>query len=569
VSCFLRRHGFRSRVLRALCLFVVLLSFSCQLMKAQTAAQNVADGDASSLALATDDSSALPQQPSVGSPASESSSRPAISTAMFDGSVHPTATSPLSTKWNWKASTLQSFEFTMFNHVWRAAWDPSLRYQLAHKPFYHDWFASYGGYNLHRWGDGDDFVVNYVGHPLQGAVTSRNYLINDPRSHVQISKNRNYWVPLAWSTLWSAVWQVQWKVGPFSETSFGNAGGWEYVPGCGTDLACLHNPKYPKPPTNNTGLTDWISTPLIGDAWVLAEDTLDRFVVVPIARNHRILGGRILRACLEPSRDFAAVFAGKPVWDLPQAENNFVVQSPTFKHKVKHDKIESPLDHWEIATQYSNISLPVLSNTCSGVVCRKNLSGLGGNFDYNFTRGFAFDSTVNFIPGQQGAKPMMEGLFGVKMGERWQHWGLFGKIRPGFIYYETPCLGEATRTPPASLASPPTSVESLNSTPIATPPCASTSAQRWCATLAITPTRTCPPSTTCGRLSTSSPRVTSRSQPPTCTASRLTDCRLRCRYSHSPLRTSFGEARKRRTWQPQSGVVPLSRTQKRAALACG
>src|ERR1022692_3265218 len=59
----------------------------------------------------------------------------------------------------------------------------------------------------------------------------------------------------------------------------------------------------------------------------------------------------------------------------------------------------------------------------------------------------------------------------------------------------------------------------------------------------------------------------SRSQPPACTASRLTDCRLRRRYSHSPLRTSFGEARKRRTWQPQSGVVPLSRTRKRAALA--
>jgi hypothetical protein len=149
----------------------------------------------------------------------------------------------LSTKWNWKASTLQSFEFIMFNHVWRAAWDPSLRYQLAHKPLFYDWFASYGGYNLHRWGDGGDFVVNYVGHPLQGAVTSRNYLINDPRSHVQISKNRNYWIPLAWSTLWSAVWQVQWKVGPFSETSFGNAGGWEYVPGCGTDLSCLNNPK--------------------------------------------------------------------------------------------------------------------------------------------------------------------------------------------------------------------------------------------------------------------------------------------------------------------------------------
>jgi hypothetical protein len=446
VSCRFERHGFRTLFFWNLCFAVVLNSVSCLAMQALSPAPDTTYNDTTAVEAATDEATALPQHPTPGSSGSESSSHPAVASPVLAGSVQSTTT-PLPTKWNWKASTLQSFEFTMFNHVWRAAWDPSLRYQLAHKPFYHDWFASYGGYNLHRWGDGDDFVVNYVGHPLQGAVTSRNYLINDPRSHVQISKNRNYWVPLAWSTLWSAVWQVQWKVGPFSETSFGNAGGWEYVPGCGTDLACLHNPKYPKPPTNNTGLTDWISTPLIGDAWVLAEDTLDRFVVVPIARNHRILGGRILRACLEPSRDFAAVFAGKLVWDLPQAENNFVVQSPTFKHKVKHDKIESPLDHWEIATQYSNISLPVLSNTCSGGACRKNLSGIGGNFDYNFTRGFAFDSTVNFIPGQQGAKPMMEGLFGVKMGERWQHWGLFGKIRPGFIYYENALPGGGDPNP--------------------------------------------------------------------------------------------------------------------------
>ena len=238
----------------------------------------------------------------------------------------PKAPAP-SQKWDWKASTLQTLEFTMFSHAWRAAFDPSLRYQLNHKPFFHDWLASYAGYNLHRWGDGDDFVVNYVGHPLQGAVTNRLFLQNNPRSFVSIGKNRNYWVPLRWGTLWAAIWQVQWKVGPLSETSFGAAGGWEYVPDCGTDLACLKNPKYSKPPTNNTGLTDWVSTPLIGAAWVIAEDTLDRYVVAPIARNHPILGGRLLRAVLEPSRDFAALFAGKFIWQLPQPESNYVVKS--------------------------------------------------------------------------------------------------------------------------------------------------------------------------------------------------------------------------------------------------
>jgi hypothetical protein len=352
---------------------------------------------------------------------------------------------PSSTKFNWQAALLQSFEYTMFDHLWRAAFDPSLRYQLAHKPFFHDWFASYGGYNLHRWQDGDDFIVNDVGHPLQGAVYSRIFLQNDPRSFVAIGKNRNYWIPLLQSTAWSAIWEVQWKVGPFSETSFGNAGGWLYVNQCGTDKYCLNNPKYPSPPTNNTGLTDWVLTPLIGMAWVMAEDTLEKYVVSPVARNHRILGGRLLRACLEPSRDFAAFFAGKFVWQLPQAEHNFVVNTKPPKVKSQQEA-EFELDRWEIAGQYTNISLPVLKEGCTGV-CRQNTSGVGFNFDYNLTRSFAFDSTMNLLPGQQGGTGMMEGLFGVKMGPRFEHWGIFAKVRPGFIYYENALPGKSVYQP--------------------------------------------------------------------------------------------------------------------------
>lgn len=447
------RHGVSAAIVRLLCLVVLLTSAGCLVLSAQPTEPSATPGrrgdEVATKALSSVDFPQQDDQTSFAqdlpdSPSAESSSR---------GNLLPVET-PSTTqlkaapaKWNWKASTLQAFEFTMFNHVWRAAWDPSLRYQLAHKPFFQDWFASYGGYNLHRWGDGDDFVVNYVGHPLQGAVTSRTYLQNDPRSFVPISRNRNYWVPLGWSTLWAAVWQVEWKVGPFSETSFGNAGGWEYVPGCGTELSCLNNPKYPKPPTNNTGLTDWVSSPLIGAAWVMAEDTLDRYVVAPVARNHRIFGGRILRACLEPSRDFAALFAGKLVWQLPQYENSYVVNTRAPKSKADEAKYLPPYDKWEIGASYTNLSLPVLSTQCTDAACRKNLSGAGFNFDYNLTRWFGFDTAVNFMPGQQGSKPVTEGLFGVKMGERFRRWSIWGKIRPGFIYYQEAMPGGGVYTP--------------------------------------------------------------------------------------------------------------------------
>jgi hypothetical protein len=375
----------------------------------------------------------------------ESSSRGNATSAIGPASAPTLAENP-DQKFNLKGAMLQSFEFTMFNHAWRAIFDPSLRYQIAHKPFFHDWFASYGGYNLHRWSDGDDFVVNEVGHPLQGAVFSRIYLQNDPRSYVPISKNRNYWVPLFKSTAWSAIWEVQWKIGPFSETSFGNAGGWIYVNGCGTAKSCLNNPQYPSPPTNNTGLTDWIITPVIGMAWVMGEDTLERFIVVPIARNHRILGGRIVRSCLEPSKDFAAVFAGKFPWQMPNAENNFVMRHKPPKPK-QDDPNRPPLDRWEIGAGYTNVSLPVLKEGCGTIACRQGNSGMATNFDFNLTRSFGFDSTVNLLPAQGGSKGMVEGLFGIKWGERWQRWGLFGKVRPGFIYYKEAMPGGGVYTP--------------------------------------------------------------------------------------------------------------------------
>jgi hypothetical protein len=226
-------------------------------------------------------------------------------------------------KFDLKAAFWQSFGTTFFFETWRVAFDPGMRWNLARKPFYHDWFASYGGYNMHRWGDGDDFVVNDVGHPIEGAIFARNFLINSPNSQVVIGKNRRYWMSRLKALGWAAAWSTETEIGPLSETNFGNQGGFTYVPGCGTFLVCLKDPKYPKPPTNNTGWTDFVVTPLIGMAWVLGEDTIDKYFVSRIAVNHRIIGGRILRSALEPSRSFAAVFSGSFTWDLPTPASNF------------------------------------------------------------------------------------------------------------------------------------------------------------------------------------------------------------------------------------------------------
>jgi hypothetical protein len=282
---------------------------------------------------------------------------------------------------------------------------------------------------------------------VEGAVFARTFLQNSPRSQVIIGKNRRYWMSRLKAMGWSAAWSTQLELGPISETSIGNQGGYVYVPSCGTQVSCLNNPKYHKPPTTNTGWTDFVVTPTIGTLWIIGEDTIDKYVVMPIALNHRIIGGRILRSALEPSRSFAALFAGKLPWQLPAPENNFVVTSRMQPLQPPRPDLRSPVQKWEIGTQYTNLSLPVLSNECTSGFCRKNLSGAGFTFGYNFTRGFALDSSMNFMPGQQGSQPVLEGLFGVKMGMRFNHVGVFGKLRPGFIYYNEAIPGGGVSTP--------------------------------------------------------------------------------------------------------------------------
>jgi hypothetical protein len=387
--------------------------------------------------------------------AGESSSRTQAKGSGLKGSDALDEVNQRSTKVQWKPTLIQTAEFTVFQHAWRAAWDPGLRYLLAHKPFWHDYGVSLTDYHMEHWSDGDSFVVNDVGHPLEGAAYGRILLQNYPKSYAQIGLQNGYWKTRLQSLAWMTLWSTQFEIGPLSETTIGNQGGFYYSNGCGTSKACLTTPPWSAGAnrstglggvTNNTGWTDFIITPIVGLGWIIGEDTIDRFFVTPIARDHRIFGGRILRSALEPSRSFAALFAGKYPWMLPAPENNFAVHQRPKVVKIK-DPNEKPLQHYELGTQYTNVSLPILKEGCAAHYgCRESLSGAGFNFNYNFNRAFSFDSAVNFLPGQAGTQGMMQGLFGVKLGERWNRWGLFAKVRPGFVYYNQAWSGGASPT---------------------------------------------------------------------------------------------------------------------------
>src|SRR5262249_36407961 len=76
----------------------------------------------------------------------------------------------------WHALFVQSFAFLSFEHAFRYATEEQTRQNLS-GPFFQGYVNSVG--SLHGWSDGDPFIVNYVGHPMQGAVSGYIWTHND------------------------------------------------------------------------------------------------------------------------------------------------------------------------------------------------------------------------------------------------------------------------------------------------------------------------------------------------------------------------------------------------------
>ena len=64
-------------------------------------------------------------------------------------------------------------------------------------------------------------------------------------------------------------------------------------------------------------------------------------------------------------------------------------------------------------------------------------AGIGGRVTYNFNRSIAAEAEINFFPQDQfiltAEGNALQGQFGVKLGKRFEKFGVFGKVRPGFL----------------------------------------------------------------------------------------------------------------------------------------
>jgi hypothetical protein len=189
-----------------------------------------------------------------------------------------------------KGVIVDSLRLLTMQQAWRTTFQAKTRRELG-GPFLPDYLRSIRV--PRQWTDGDSWLTNDVGHPLQGAASGFIWLNNKGQADGVVSGDQGYWKGRLAATAWATAYSLQFEFGPVSEASIGNVG--------------------LRP--HGTGWTDHIMTPLGGLGWMVAEDSVDRYVIAklenrftaPVARN-------LLRALLNPSRSLANVAGGKAPW---------------------------------------------------------------------------------------------------------------------------------------------------------------------------------------------------------------------------------------------------------------
>ncbi len=192
---------------------------------------------------------------------------------------------------DWSHLVRQSLLFMSLENAFRCATEERTRDGFSN-PFFRGYFNSVG--NLHGWSDGDPFYVNYVGHPMQGAVSEYLWTQNDRGYRdIQFGHNRRYWKGKLRGTAYSYIYSVLFEIGPMSEASTGNI-----------------QATYPQ-----QGFVDHVVTPVIGLGWSIAEDALDQYFIKYLEMRTSNSWARLLvRGGLNPARSMANALAFRPPW---------------------------------------------------------------------------------------------------------------------------------------------------------------------------------------------------------------------------------------------------------------
>ncbi len=219
---------------------------------------------------------------------------------------------------NWGSATAESIRFLTIQHGVRLTQEKT--FDQMKGPFFADYFDSVKG--LKTWRDGDSAFTNYVGHPMQGAVTGYIQVQNDPRGkRANITDGAVYWKSRLKAMGWSAVYSTQFELGPYSEATIGNVG----------------------KAAKTMGMVDFIITPIGGFGWMIGEDLLDRFVIRRLEKRSQSKARiRFFRVLFNPTRSVANLLRFKAPWYRPNRTLRLLFPPPEFEESALPSEVDYP-----------------------------------------------------------------------------------------------------------------------------------------------------------------------------------------------------------------------------------
>jgi hypothetical protein len=368
----------------------------------------------------------------------------------YDGYIESASTTTVGgpERYHWKGLLWESFAFFGVENSFRLMTDPYFRQLTADKPFWHDYIASVKQWNWRRWDDGDDFLVAYIAHPLQGSVTEFIEIQNDPRGRaLRIDDGKEYWKSMFRAGLWATAYSFDQKLGPLGETALGNEGGYNYIIGCPYYCTAYFKDPGRYHVTNNTGIVKLVTTPVVGTLWTLMEDSLDRWISDRVQGDKYqdgfgTIGPKMLRSALNPARSMANAMRWRLPWyrDFQPADapDVYFTHAPHFL--PGDDEVIESTPRYEIFPHFNFISLPVNTTSCSP--CRQTLTGYGFGLSSRIATYADLDSDVNYqpnaspVPSDRAGGNATMATFGLRSGYQGKHFALKASLRPGFLSYD-------------------------------------------------------------------------------------------------------------------------------------
>lgn len=205
---------------------------------------------------------------------------------------------------HWGKAFLQTLEITVIDNAWNIGTDKWVRKTVFNEPdFFGNWFQSVENFQWGQWSNGDWWVAEYVGHPMQGAIYSYIWIQNDPwGKSLEFENNWRYWRSRLRSLPWSIFWIFEWRFGPLGEAALGNYGLDKILSEFTHSL------------TWGTGVVTLVTTPVGGLVEVVGEDAIDKYFIKKLENrysNPLVLFGL---SAFTPTRSMANLMRFKAPW---------------------------------------------------------------------------------------------------------------------------------------------------------------------------------------------------------------------------------------------------------------